>query len=134
MTDEQRHYHLFTAPDDGRPVRVFTCRSSETFSTREAAAKWAASRRPPGRRLVRGCGGGPDCPGSELSPERVPLPVPRPRRYRSSRLRRVRRELDALTPGQLAQVEALVAGLARVEDNAGALVDAHHEAAVTRGA
>ena len=109
------HYHLYVAANDGRPVPAFTCRASETFATREAASKWGQRQRPPGRRMVRQCSGGADCPGAELPSERSPLPVPRPRRYRSSRLRRLRRELDALTPAQLAQVEALVAGLARVE-------------------
>ena len=118
------YYHLYVAPNDGKPVRAFTCRVTEVFATREAASKWGQRQRPPGRRMVRQCSGGQDCPGSKLPPERSPPPVSRPRRYRSSRLRRLRRELDALTPDQLAQVEALVAGLARV--------DAHHETAVMR--
>lgn len=102
------HYHVFTAPDDGRRVRSFSTRATDVFRTREAATKWARSQRPASRRIVRQCAGGPDCPGDELPAERTPLPRPRPRRRRPAELVRIRRALDGLGAAELARVAELL--------------------------
>lgn len=103
------HFHAYIAPAEGS-ARAFTCRSSDVFASRAAAAKWAASQRPPARRVVRQCDGGPTCPGSELPAERLPLPAPRARRRRSARLVRLRQRLDRLDAAELAAIEAFLDG------------------------
>ena len=101
------HFHAYIAPAEGS-VRAFTCRSSDVFASRAAAAKWASAQREAARRFVRQCDGGPPCPGSDLPDERSPLPAPRPRRRRSARLLRLRRRLDDLDALGLAAVEAFL--------------------------
>ena len=105
---EPPHFHVYTAAAEG-PVKAFTCRASDTFKSRAAAHKWAAGQRSAGRRIVRQCEGGPECPNSQIPEDGARPPLPQRtarRRRRSPRLVRLRRRLDALAAGDLAELES----------------------------
>ena len=108
-----KHFHVYASPAEG-PIRQFSTRSGDTFATKQAAHAWASKQRSPERRVIRACSGGNGCP-AEAVPEhgqRLPLPVPRPKRpRRSARLVRIRKHLDVLDARSLIELEAWLAAL-----------------------